>query len=156
MPPFTGLDRECIYFFAMTTSPSWSFSWGDITSLVLPSLVDYELASSIYVTIFGRSLLCPTICLQYHAARSIHHPDTILPDHCPAQPRPFSDDQWSQTAGLQYDWIQSLLITSSAPLLQLGSCVGHTMSSLQVHPLPLALHRHFRHYTLLYRSNIHL
>ena len=69
MSPFTALDSKCISSLAMATSPSCYFPWGEIASLV-SNLAASELASS--TTIFGRSSLCPTLCLRrtptYHAA----------------------------------------------------------------------------------------
>ena len=80
MSPFTGSDRESISFLAMATSPYCSFSWGEIASLVSPSLADSEPASS--TTPFGRSLLCPTLRLcrtpTSHASRSVLIPTLRL------------------------------------------------------------------------------
>ena len=86
MSPFTGSDRECISSLAMATSPSCSFSWGEITSIVSPSLVTSEPASS--TTTFGCSLLCPT--LRLHNTPTSHANRTVLlhrtsPD-IPSQP----------------------------------------------------------------------
>ena len=79
MSPFTELDSKCISSHAMATYPPWQLSWGDITLIVSHSLVDSKIA--FYTTIFGRSLLLPTICLRCtptsHLACTVHHSDTL-------------------------------------------------------------------------------
>ena len=62
MSPFTGSSRDCISFLTMATRTSYSLSWGEIASIISPSLATSVPASSI--TTFGRSLLCPTIRLR--------------------------------------------------------------------------------------------
>ena len=80
MSPFTGSDCECISSLTMSTSPYCSFSWGEITSIVSPSLTTSEPASS--TTTFGRSLLCPNLRLcntpTYHADRTLILPTLHL------------------------------------------------------------------------------
>ena len=121
MLTFTVLDRECISYLAMATSPSWYFSWGDISSLVSPSLVASTLASS--TTFFGRSSLCPTICLlhtpTYHAACTVHHSKTLSqnePQPILVQshqyPYPTTNDHKLPVSN---PWIPSFPFTSSGP-----------------------------------------
>ena len=74
MSTFTGSERECISSLEIATSPSCSFAWGEIASIILPSLMTSEPASS--TTTFGRSLLCPT--LRLHSTPTSHTARTVL------------------------------------------------------------------------------
>ena len=80
MLPFTVSDCECISYLSMATSPYCSFSWGEIDSIISPSLAASNPDSS--TTTFGHSLLCPTFRLRhtptYHAARSVLLPTLHL------------------------------------------------------------------------------
>ena len=73
MLPFTVSDRECISSLAMATSPSCSFSWGEITYIVSPSIAASKPAS--FTTTFDRSLVFPNLCLRKtptsHATRTV-------------------------------------------------------------------------------------
>ena len=121
MSPFTLSDSKCISSLAMTTLPSWYFSWGDIYSLVSPSLVASTLASS--TTFFGRSSLCPTICLlhtpTYHAACTVHHSKTLSQN----EPQPILVQSHQYPYPTKNDhklpvsnpWIPSFPFTSSVP-----------------------------------------
>ena len=86
MLPLTSLDRECISFLTMVTSPSFPFSWGKIASLLLPSLDSSEIASSI--NFLSRYSMLPTLCLcltpTSQAFHTVNNPRTLYqPDPHP-------------------------------------------------------------------------
>ena len=120
MSPFTGSYRECISSLAMSTSLSWSFSWGEIASINSPSLATSEPASS--TTTFGHSLLCHTLRLRNtptsHSDLTVLLPTLHLNLTIAQSLFRATKDllQWlgHKKAGLQNNWIPSLPSTSSA------------------------------------------
>ena len=122
MSPFTGSDRECIYSLKMATSSSCYFSWGEIASIVLPSLTDSEPASS--TTTFGRSSLCPTLCLHHtptsQAACSVLlpklHLNLTLDRSLSRSTKALLQRPDHKKAGLHQNWIPSLPSTSIASI----------------------------------------
>ena len=120
MSPFMVYDCECISSLAMATSTSCSFSWGEITYIVSPNLATSEPASS--TTTFGRSMLCPTLCLcntpTSHATRTVLLP-TLHLNLTTARSSSRATKSLLQridhkNAGFQQNWIPSFPITSSA------------------------------------------
>ena len=142
MSPFTWLDHECISSLAIATSPYWSFSWGDIALLVLPSLAAYKPASS--TTPFGCSLLCPNICFRctptYQAYQYV-----LIQTLCLNLTFAWSSSSATKSLLQRSDHKRTVYkkIVSrhsqvhQAPLFQLESWVGNTMSALQFNHLPL-------------------
>ena len=140
MMTFTVSYCEFISSLKMSTSPSCSFSWGEIDSLVSPSLATAYPASS--ATTFCRYSLCPTLCLHHTptslSVRSVLLPTLLLnltlarsssrstkallqrPDH----KRPVSNKIGSCNSQVH-----------QAPLFQIGYCVVKTMLALQYHQL---------------------
>ena len=144
MLPFMGLDRECISSLEMATSPSCSFSLGEIASIFLSSLADSEPASSL--------LLSEDLCCALPFA-SATHPCLMQtapyfswqsistwpsPDPHPEPPSPYSNNPVtkrpvSNKIGSHHYQVHQ------APLFQISSFVGNTMLSLHVCLLPLIL-----------------
>ena len=121
MSPFTGLESKCISFLVMTTSPYLYLSWGENDFLFSISLGASKIASS--TTLFGRSLLCPTLCLHRtptsHVACTIHHSNTppqndphliLIQSH--QDPSPTMNDNKRPVSN---PWISSFPSTLSGP-----------------------------------------
>ena len=144
MLPFTGSDRECISSLTMGTSPSWSFLWGKIASIVFPRLGASDPSSS--TTTFGRYFLCPTLCLRhtpiYHSARTVLLPTLHL--NLPVAKSLYIDTKAllkrfdHKKAGIKQIGSHNYQV-HQAPQFQLRSCVGNTILALQFHQLPLKL-----------------
>ena len=122
MSPFTGSYRECISSLAMVTSPSCYFSWGDISSIVLPVLVASDPASSI--TTVGRYLMCPTLCLSHTPTSQADfcvivptlHLNLTLAGSSSRSTKALLQRTYHQNSGIEKNRIQSFPSTPSASL----------------------------------------
>ena len=107
MLPFTGSDRKWIFSLVMTTSTSCYLSWGECLSRFAQNFG--------FQAIFLYHYFWPFFVVPYylpsphtHISRSLHpkpiqHSVSKLPTHDPHPEtmRPLSNNQFSQTAGIQ-------------------------------------------------------